>query len=78
MNTNRKLPQDEDARPTIREPMDVLITGVSPFEDLPGYQYASLLRDDPRYRLILADDSAPALAVLRDSDTAVVREAVHK
>lgn len=57
-------------------PDHVLITGVSPFEDLPGYHYAALLRDDSRYRLLLADDSPPALAVLR-AGGASIQEVTH-
>lgn len=57
--------RDIAARRGTARPAHVLITGVSPFEDLPGYQYAAMLREDPRYYLTLADDSTPALAVLR-------------
>jgi hypothetical protein len=57
-------------------PVEVLITGVSPFEDLPGYHYAALLRNCSRYRLRLADDSHPALTVLR-SGGACIEELTH-
>jgi len=54
------------------EGVRVLVTGVNPFEDLPGYHYASLLRDHCRYRLRLADDSAVALRVLKAGGADVV------
>lgn len=42
----------------------VLVTGVTPFEDLPGFQFYSMLKGDARYRVEIGDDSEPALAVL--------------
>lgn len=49
----------------------ILITGVSPFEDLPGYQYHSLLLKDRRYRVALADDSDAALTILRTTGASI-------
>lgn len=42
----------------------VLILGVNPFEDLPGYQLLSLLKRSDKYEVIVADDSVPALKIL--------------
>jgi hypothetical protein len=42
----------------------VLILGVNPFEDLPGYQLLSLLRSSGHYEIVAADDSVPALEIL--------------
>ncbi len=44
--------------------MRVLVLGVNPFEDLPGYQLLSLLQSSGRYEVIAADDSTPALKIL--------------
>lgn len=42
----------------------VLVLGVNPFEDLPGYQLFSLLKSSGRYKVIAVDDSIPALKIL--------------
>src|ERR1039457_4406519 len=42
----------------------VLVLGVNPFEDLPGYQLLSLLKSSGRYEVIAGDDSIPALRIL--------------
>jgi hypothetical protein len=42
----------------------ILVLGVNPFEDLPGYQLLSLLKSSPTYEVIAADDSQPALDIL--------------
>jgi hypothetical protein len=42
----------------------ILILGVNPFEDLPGFQLLGLLRSRGKFELIAADDSAPALNIL--------------
>jgi hypothetical protein len=76
MSLLRTLERHEDGHPSRRGLADVLITGVSPFEDLPGYQYAALLRNERQYRLVLADDSCPALAVLR-AGGASIEEITH-
>lgn len=44
--------------------MRVLILGVNPFEDLPGYQLLSLLRSSGKYDIVAADDSIPARTIL--------------
>lgn len=54
-------------------PSEILITGVSPFEDLPGYQYYSLLLNDSRFNVVLADDNDPALTILRTTGTKIHR-----
>ena len=56
-----------------RKETNLLITGVNPFEDLPGYHYASLLRDSCRHLIRLADDSAVALRVLQGGGANVVQ-----
>ena len=57
------------ARSTVASTHDgrlhVLITGVSPFEDLPGYQFYSMLKGDDRFEVEVGDDSEVALEVLR-------------
>lgn len=42
----------------------VLILGVNPFEDVPGYQLLSLLKNEPGFDVIAADDSHVAATVL--------------
>lgn len=49
----------------------VLIVGVNPFEDLPGYQLLSLLKSSGRYEVIAADDSTPALKILSRTGTRI-------
>ncbi len=49
----------------------VLVLGVNPFEDLPGYQLLSLLKSSGEYEIIAADDSAPALAILSRTGTKI-------
>ena len=43
----------------------VLVVGVNPFEDLPGYQLVQLLSGSGRYRVVAADDSQAAVDVLQ-------------
>jgi hypothetical protein len=49
----------------------ILILGVNPFEDLPGYQLLSLLYSSDEYEIVAADDSAVALAILRGTGTTI-------
>jgi hypothetical protein len=49
----------------------VLVLGVNPFEDLPGYQLLSLLKSSGRYEVIAADDSIPALKILSRTGTRI-------
>jgi hypothetical protein len=49
----------------------VLVLGVNPFEDLPGYQLLSLLKSSGRYEIIAADDSIPALKILSVTGTRI-------
>lgn len=49
----------------------VLVLGVNPFEDLPGYQLLSLLRATGRYEVISADDSIAALRILSVTGAAI-------
>jgi hypothetical protein len=49
----------------------VLILGVNPFEDLPGYQLLGLLKSTGRYDIIAADDSIPALKILSMTGTRI-------
>jgi len=66
---------DSEARtaPYTPTPDGVLITAVSPFEDLPGYQYYSLLLNDPRYKIDIADDNDSALTILRTTGAQIHR-----
>jgi hypothetical protein len=43
---------------------NILILGVNPFEDAPGYQLFSLLKSTGKHNVIAADDSDPALRIL--------------
>jgi hypothetical protein len=47
----------------------ILVLGVNPFEDLPGYQLLSLLKSSGKYEVIAADDSIPALDILSVTGT---------
>jgi hypothetical protein len=49
----------------------VLVLGVNPFEDLPGYQLLSLLKSSGRYEVIAADDSLAALKILSVTGTRI-------
>ena len=49
----------------------VLVLGVNPFEDLPGYQLLSLLKSSGRYEVIAVDDSIPALKILSRTGTRI-------
>src|SRR5437899_677910 len=42
----------------------ILVLGVNPFEDLPGYQLLGLLHSLGNYQVTAADDSQPALDIL--------------
>ncbi|HEX3681881.1 MAG TPA: hypothetical protein VHU83_05010 [Bryobacteraceae bacterium] len=44
---------------------NILILGVNPFEDAPGYQLFSLLKSSERYNVVAGDDSDAALRILR-------------
>jgi hypothetical protein len=43
----------------------ILILGVNPFEDLPGYQLFSLARSGGRHHIVAVDDSAAAVNILQ-------------
>ena len=58
---------DHEGRDMIR----VLVLGVNPFEDLPGYQLLSLLKSSRRYEVTVADDSIPALRILSMTGTSI-------
>ena len=49
----------------------VLILGVSPFEDLPGYQLLALLKDLPGYEVVALDDSEAAQKILTHTGATV-------
>lgn len=49
----------------------VLVLGVNPFEDLPGYQLLSLLKSTGRYEVVAVDDSVPALEILSRTGTQI-------
>lgn len=49
----------------------VLVLGVNPFEDLPGYQLLSLLKSSGRYEVVAVDDSIPALEILSRTGTRI-------
>lgn len=44
---------------------NIIVLGVNPFEDLPGYQLLGLLADEPCYQIHAADDSTVAVKILR-------------
>lgn len=49
----------------------ILVLGVSPFEDLPGYQLLALLKDIPDYRVVALDDSEAAQKILTHAGATV-------
>lgn len=51
--------------------MRVLIIGVNPFEDNPGYQLLSLLKTEKDYEIIAVDDSKVALEILKRIGTKI-------
>jgi hypothetical protein len=51
----------------------ILILGVNPFEDTPGYQLLGLLRAYRNARVFAADDSLPAITILRHIGTNTIQ-----
>lgn len=49
----------------------ILVVGVNPFEDLPGYQLLSILGEKGEHEVAAADDSKVAVKILRQTGTDV-------
>lgn len=54
-----------------RIPSRILILGVNPFEDLPGYQLLGILKSIDGFEVYCADDSLPARTILSHTGMAI-------
>lgn len=56
---------DSSIHTTSHASTNIMVLGVNPFEDLPGYQLLGLLADEPCYHMHAVDDSTVAIDILR-------------